>query len=57
MNVQNESSVYVDEAFTPDCIIWFAALPEDTVTINGRVYDQVQDFGDNHYLLYTEQRE
>lgn len=57
VNVQNESSVYVDEAFTPDCIIWFAALPEDTVTINGRVYDQVQDFGDNHYLLYTEQRE
>lgn len=57
VNVRNESSVYADETFTPECIIWFAALPEETITINGKVYDQVQDFGDNHYLLYAKQME
>ena len=54
VNVQNNSAVYADESFTPDCIIWFAAPPEEPVTINGRVYDQICDFGENHYLLYTE---
>ena len=51
VNVKNESAVYADDSFTPDCIIWFAALPEEPVTINGRVYDQICDFGENHYLL------
>lgn len=51
VNVTNESSVYVDESFTPECIIWFAALPEETIIINGIAYDQVIDFGENHYLL------
>lgn len=54
VNVQNESAVYADESFTPDCIIWFAALPEEPIMINGRVYDQICDFGENHYLLYAE---
>ena len=54
VNVQNNSAVYADESFTPDCIIWFAAPPEEPVTINGRIYDQICDFGENHYLLYTE---
>lgn len=51
VNVKNESAVYADDSFTPDCIIWFAALPEEPVTINDRVYDQICDFGENHYLL------
>ena len=51
VNVQNESAVYADESFTPDCIIWFAALPENPVSINGRVYNEVYDFGEKHYLL------
>lgn len=51
VKVDNESAVYADESFTPECIIWFAALPEETVIINGAAYDQVTDFGDNHYLL------
>lgn len=54
VNVQNESAVYTDESFTPDCIIWFASLPEETVVINGRVYNQTFDFGENHYLLYVQ---
>lgn len=49
--VDNESSVYADADFTPDCIIWFGTLPEDPVTINGEVYDQVLDYEDRHYLL------
>ncbi|MGN0277919.1 MAG: hypothetical protein ACI4C4_01050 [Lachnospiraceae bacterium] len=51
VNVQNESAVYTDESFTPDCIIWFASLPEKSVVINGRVYDKISDFGEKHYLL------
>lgn len=54
VNVQNESSIYADSSFTPDCIIWFAGLPDEPVIINGRVYDQVSDFGEKHYLLTAE---
>lgn len=54
VNVQNESSIYIDESFTPECIIWFAGLPEEPVIINGRVYDQISDFGEGHYLLTAE---
>ncbi len=51
VNVANESAVYVDESFTPECIIWFAALPEEAMEINGVVYDRVTDLGEDHYLL------
>jgi hypothetical protein len=54
VNVNNESAVYVDQDFTPDCIIWFASLPDEDFIISGRVYDKVTDFGDNHYLLESE---
>lgn len=50
INVENESAVYADTEFTPDCIIWFGAMPEG-VTVNGRLYGQVTDFGDGYYLL------
>ncbi len=51
VGVENESAVYADESYTPDCVIWFGGLPEEPVTVNGRVYAQVQDFGEWHYLL------
>ena len=49
--VENESAVYADLEFTPDCIIWFGSLPEEPVAVNGRVYDQITDFGEKYYLL------
>jgi hypothetical protein len=54
VNVTGDSAVYVDQDFTPDCILWFAALPEEDFVINGRVYNKVTDFGENHYLLEAE---
>ncbi len=50
IHVMNESAVYADKEFTPDCIIWFGSLPEE-VSVNGRIYGQVTDFGDGYYLL------
>jgi hypothetical protein len=54
VNVNNESSIYVDPDFTPDCVIWFAGLPEENLEINGKVYDKVTEFGDHYYLLEAE---
>lgn len=49
--VDNETACYADEAFVPDCIIWFGSLPEETVEIGGRTYGRVTEFADNEYLL------
>jgi hypothetical protein len=54
VNVSNDSSIYADPDFTPDCILWFASLPEEDFEINGRVYNKVTDFGEKHYLLEAE---
>ncbi|MDE7246697.1 MAG: hypothetical protein K2N43_02285 [Lachnospiraceae bacterium] len=51
IQVKNESAVYADAAFVPDCIIWFGALPEEAVEINGNFYGQVTEFGRKQYLL------
>lgn len=51
INVENESSVYAKEGYTPDCIVWIQSLPEETIEINGELYDTVYDYGENHYLL------
>lgn len=51
INVQNESAIYVDKEFTPDCIIWFGALPDGPVMVNGAWYTQIEDYGEKHYLL------
>ena len=50
INVKNESAIYADTEFTPDCVIWFGSLPEEVV-VNGRVYASVTDFGEKYYLL------
>ena len=49
--VDNESAVYADRSYTPDCIIWFGELPQEPVAVNGRIYSQISDFGEGHYLL------
>ncbi len=50
INVDNESAIYADQEFTPDCILWFGSEPEN-VTVNGREYGEVTDFGESYYLL------
>lgn len=49
--VNNETAVYADENFVPDCIIWFGSLPEEPVAIGGRIYDCITEFGGKEYLL------
>lgn len=51
IQVKNESAVYADTAFVPDCIIWFGNLPEEGVEINGKTYGQVTEFSAKQYLL------
>lgn len=49
--VKNESEIYADADFIPDCIIWFGNLPEESLEINGKSYGQVTEFGAKQYLL------
>ncbi len=51
--VDNETAVYADENFVPDCIIWFGKLSGEPVEIGGRVYDCITEFGGKQYLLET----
>lgn len=51
VNVNNESEIYANRDFVPECIIWIGALPEEPVIVNEQVYTQTEDFGENHYLL------
>lgn len=49
--VSNESAVYADQSFVPDCIIWFGSLPEEPVRIGDRTYHKSTEFGNKQYLL------
>lgn len=51
VKVKNESSVYADKSFVPDCIIWFGPLPEKSVSIGDRTYQKITEFGNYQYLL------
>lgn len=52
VNVNNESAIYADRDFVPECIIWIDALPEEPVIVNNQVYTQIEDFGEYHYFLW-----
>lgn len=49
--VENETEGYADEAFVPDCVIWFGSLPEEPVTIGGQTYGRVTEVENKEYLL------
>ena len=51
VNVHNESEIYANRDFVPECIIWIGALPEEPVTVNNQIYTHIEDFGEDHYLL------
>lgn len=51
VKVKNESAVYADETFVPDCVIWFGAPPKKPIRIGDRTYTKMTEFGNNQYLL------
>lgn len=42
VNVQNESSIYIDYNFVPECIIWIGSIPQENFYWNNQVYTEVQ---------------
>lgn len=50
--VQNESAVYADCSFIPECIIRIGTMPEKGVELCGQSYDGTISFGDGYYILY-----
>lgn len=51
VKVINQTSVYMDESFVPECIIWFGDLPKKPVEVAGRIYNKRTEFGSKQYLL------
>lgn len=51
VNVQNESAVYADTNYTPQCIIWFGDLPQEPLYWNGTEYDAAVEFAEGRYIL------
>ena len=51
VNVQNESAIYTDEEYVPDCIIWLGTLEGETFTWNGAEYTLFAEYETDRYLL------
>lgn len=49
--IKNESAVYADENFVPDCVIRFGELPEESLQIGNKTYNRITKYAENHYLL------
>lgn len=48
--VSNESAVYADDSFLPECIIWLGAVT-DKVEYNGTAYELILQVDEQHGLL------
>ncbi len=51
VNVRNITSIYIDESYIPECIIWVGSLPEETVMWKGKDYPNIIEVSQNRYLL------
>lgn len=51
VNVHNESSIYLDEGYIADCVIWIGSLPENTFIWNGQEYPDVWEAAEGRYVL------
>lgn len=49
--VSNESRIYADSAFQPDCIIWLGSKPAMPYEWNGKTYETCIEGGEGRYLL------
>lgn len=54
VDVSNESAVYIDEDFQPQCIIWHGAAPTDVFVWNGQAYPEITEIAENRYVLTAE---
>ena len=52
--VENESRVYADETFVPDCIIGSGGAPGEAVVIGGQSFAVSQEYEGGYYLLERE---
>lgn len=55
VGVTNESAVYVDKEYQPECIIWHGAVPAETFIWNGQTYPNVIEIAENRYILTAEE--
>lgn len=51
VDVSNDSSVYTDPLFRPDCIIWLGAKPDFPYEYNGKIYETCWEYEEGYYLL------
>lgn len=51
VRVKNESAVYLDEEYQPDCIVWYGKLPEKEFKWNGQTYSRVRELAEKRYVL------
>lgn len=51
IGVTNESMIYADDAFQPDCIIWLGSKPTEPYEYNGKTYGECTEYQERHYLL------
>lgn len=51
VNVSNESLIYDDGSFIPDCVIWIGNVPETVFSWNGQVFSHLMEAEEGYYLL------
>lgn len=51
IGVTNESMIYEDLTFHPDCIIWLGSKPEMPYEYHGIIYEECTEYQEGHYLL------
>ena len=49
--VPNESAMYIDHSYVPECIIWMDEEPEEVFVWNGQSYETVIQFAENMFIL------
>ena len=55
VNVYDESAVYSDVAYQPECIIWQQALPGETFQWNGCTYELAYTAEEGRYVFVKEE--
>lgn len=51
VNMYDESAVYLDREYQPECIIWLGAFPEEKLEWNGQTYRKGFEAAENRYVL------
>lgn len=51
VNVSNESLIYDDNSFIPECVIWIGNAPQTVFSWHGQAFSQVIEAEEGYYLL------